>query len=100
MVLDAGGQLADHIALADTIAKKGSGRTVPIHPLVRAALLRLRKEQGSEGFIINSERADGMRPGSIVNWSKPFSAALALSAAPLIPGDALLSRWRIVRSRG
>jgi integrase/recombinase XerD len=78
MVLDAGGQLADHIALANSIAKKGSGRSIPIHPLLRASLLTLRRESGSEGAVIKSERGDRLRAGSVVNWFKIFYASLGL----------------------
>jgi integrase len=78
MLLDAGGRLADEIALADHIAKKGSGRTIPIHPLLRATLIRLRRRTGSAGHVIKSERGELLSPGSVVNWFRAFYASLGL----------------------
>lgn len=78
MLLDASGRLADEIALADHIAKKGSGRTIPIHPLLRATLIKLRRRYGSKGHVIRSERGDRLSAGSVVNWFKSFYAALGL----------------------
>ena len=70
MVLDADGRLADSIALHDSAAKKRSGRSIPLHPDLRRALLCLRRRIGAAGPIIHSERGGsaGMCPGSIVNW--------------------------------
>ena len=72
MVLTSGGQLSDRIALADSIAKKGSGRTIPVHPLLHTALIRLRRESGEEGHVLKSQRATRLRPSSIVNWFAEF----------------------------
>jgi integrase/recombinase XerD len=70
MVLDARGRIADRIELHDSAAKKGSGRTIPLHSQLRRALQQLRRQNGGEGAVIHSERSGsrGMRPGSIVNW--------------------------------
>src|SRR5258706_8936482 len=71
MVLDAEGRLANHIELHDSAAKKRSGRTIPLHPDLRRALLQLRRRTGAEGAIIRAERGGapcGLRPGSVVNW--------------------------------
>lgn len=78
MLLRPGGELGDYIALADQIAKKRSGRTIPIHPKLRAALLLLRRQTGSEGHVIKSERSERLRPSSIVNWFRVFYASLGL----------------------
>src|SRR5258708_367981 len=43
MVLDAERRLANHIELHDGGAKKRSGRTIPLHPDLRRALLQLRR---------------------------------------------------------
>src|SRR6266481_1799543 len=43
MVVDASGQVGGVIELCDNAAKKGSGRTIPIHPDLRAALIAWRK---------------------------------------------------------
>jgi integrase len=68
MVLASDGCIADRIELHDLAAKKRSGRTVPMHPEIRKALVRLRRVSGDTGFVITSERGDGMRAGSLVNW--------------------------------
>jgi integrase len=81
MVLDADGRLADSIALHDSAAKKRSGRTIPLHPELRRALLELRRQTGSCGAVIRSERAGapGLRPGSVVNWFRRLYAELGLA---------------------
>lgn len=76
MVLDAGGQLAGEIALTNSIAKKGSGRTIPIHGQLRSALLKLRRRTGDRGNVIKSERGEALSPGSVVNWFKALYAKL------------------------
>jgi integrase len=75
MVLDPTGEIGDVIELRDCAAKKGSGRLIPIHPSLRAALSSWREMTTGAGPIIVSERGDAMRPGSIVNW---FAAAYRL----------------------
>src|SRR5438045_2027807 len=49
MVLDADGRLGHRIELHDSVAKKRSGRTIPLHPELRRALLLLRRQTGEEG---------------------------------------------------
>lgn len=68
MVLEPSGKVADAIALHDSIAKKRSGRTIPIHPELRSALDKWRTNQRPVGPVIKSERGGSMRPISIVNW--------------------------------
>lgn len=69
MVLDPQGRISDRIELHDRAAKKGSGRTIPMHPDLRAGLVRLRKAMGDDGSaVIRSERGRPMLPGSVVNW--------------------------------
>jgi len=68
MVLDAAGRVSDSIAIDDRIAKKGSGRRIPMHPELRAALCSLRSKCNGEGPVIRSQRGGTMRPNSIVNW--------------------------------
>ena len=70
MLLDADGRLSHRLELHDNAAKKRSGRTIPLNPELRRALLRLRRKTGAEGAVIRSERnrSRGMRPGSVVNW--------------------------------
>jgi integrase/recombinase XerD len=70
MLLDADGRLGNRIELRDSAAKKRSGRTIPLHPELRRALLVLRRKTGDEGAVIRSERGGsrGLRPSSVVNW--------------------------------
>ena len=80
MLLDANGRIADQIELHDRAAKKRSGRTIPLHPDLRRELLRLRRQTGSEGAVIHSERSGsrGMRPGSVVNWFRRLYREIGL----------------------
>src|SRR3954454_6590044 len=56
MLLDASGWISGRIALYDAAAKKGSGRVIPLHRQLHRALLQLRRQPGSVGPVIRSER--------------------------------------------
>jgi integrase len=81
MVLDADGRIAASIELHDIAAKKGSGRTIPLHPDLRRALQQLRRLTGAGGAVIQSERAgsQGMRPSSVVNWFRRLYCDIGLN---------------------
>src|SRR6266481_5142838 len=70
MVLDPTGQISGIIELRDHAAKKGSGRVIPIHPVLRDALAALRDvaAQSTTGYVIRSERGGPMTALSIVVW--------------------------------
>src|SRR5580698_10167251 len=68
MVVDAQGRVASRIELYDAAAKKGSGRTIPMHPALSGALSRLQPRDGIDGPVIRSERGSALRPSSVVNW--------------------------------
>jgi integrase len=71
MVLDATGKVGQSIALENRIAKKGSGRRIPLHPELRHALVVLcRGNRFIQGPIVRSRRGGPMRPNSVVNWFK------------------------------
>jgi integrase len=78
MVLDANGKIGKVIELHDTAAKKLHGRTVPIHPILGKALVKLHREQGHplRGAIILSERKTPIQPASIVKWFRSIYAEL------------------------
>jgi integrase len=76
MALDARGKVADTLAVENAIAKRKSGRRVPIHPDLRRALRRLLRDNDPEGPIIRSARGGHMRPSSIVNWFAVMFAEL------------------------
>jgi integrase len=68
MVLDATGAVGDSLVILNSIAKRRSGRRIPIHPALKAALQRLLRVSDSSGPVIRSARGRHMRPSSIVNW--------------------------------
>ena len=78
MVLDARGHVGDHIAVHDRIAKKQSGRRVPLHPDLRRALLVLQRDVDAVEPVVRSARGGAMRPNSIVNWFVAMFVALGL----------------------
>jgi integrase len=68
MVLDATGGLTGLLELADTAAKKGSGRSIPLHPDLAVALAAWRRVAKPCDHVITSERGGPMTPLSIVVW--------------------------------
>jgi integrase/recombinase XerD len=70
MVLDPSGEISAAIELRDWAAKKKSGRTIPLHDDLAAALTSWIGETSGVGPIIGSERGGQMTPLSIVNWFK------------------------------
>src|SRR5689334_12637539 len=52
MVLDAGGSVGSMIELHDAAAKKRSGRRIPMHATLRAALFALLKTSSGVGPVI------------------------------------------------
>src|SRR6202045_3082949 len=68
MVVDANGQISGLIELADTAAKKCSGRSIPVHPGLVAALAAWRQVAPPSDYVITSERRGRMRSLSIVVW--------------------------------
>ncbi len=73
MVLDARGKVGDQLDVRMSIAKKASGRRVPLHPELKAALRRLRvctpvALRDPDCPLILSAKGGAMRPNSIVNW--------------------------------
>jgi integrase/recombinase XerD len=79
MVLDARGRVADSIAVHDAIAKKRSGRRIPMHDDLRKALTVLRRQTDATGPVVRSARGGALRPNSVVNWFVSLFRALELS---------------------
>jgi integrase len=103
MVLDAGGHIGSQIALADSIAKKGSGRVIPLHPSLGQALAKLSRKTGREGHVIKSERGERLSPGSVVNWFRAFYAMLGLEGCSSHSGRRTfitLAARRVARAGG
>ena len=70
MVLTARGRVSARIAVANTIAKNGRGRSVPLHAELATALENLHRAEGQpvDGPVVRSIRGGHMTPRSIVNW--------------------------------
>ncbi len=79
MVTDPTGNVDAVIALPDHIAKNKSGRQIPLHSDLRAALTALQNVTGDTGPLIKSERDQAMTPASIVNWFGTAYRAIGLS---------------------
>jgi integrase len=80
MVVGPTGEVAATLELRDHVAKKGSGRVIPMHRELRAALIRLRAEAcGTDGAVIQSERGGPMRPIAIVAWFAKAYRAIGLT---------------------
>jgi integrase len=68
MLVDANGHISGLIELRDHAAKKCSGRSIPLHPEVAAALAAWRQVAPPSDHVIASERRRAMTPSSIVVW--------------------------------
>jgi integrase/recombinase XerD len=72
MVLDARGRIGPSIELHDCAAKRQSGRSIPLHPQIRQALIKLRQVSAAtdadSGHVITSERGGKMTANSVINW--------------------------------
>ena len=68
MVTDATGAISTVLELPDHAAKNRSGRVIPLHDDLRAALAAWRAAAQSAGPVIVSERGGPMTPQSIVVW--------------------------------
>ena len=78
-VLDARGRVGDTMVVTDSIAKKGAGRLVPLHPELRQALEQLwRVTPLADGPVVRSSRGGAMQPNSIVNWFIALFAELEI----------------------
>ena len=79
MLTEPTGEIGSSLELQDRVAKKGSGRAIPIHPELHAALVKLaRLTLVLEGPIIRSERGGPMTPVSIVCWFANAYRAIGL----------------------
>jgi integrase len=80
MVTDPTGAIGTVLELPDCAAKKGSGRIVPLHEDLRAALAAWRGATNySDGPVIVSERGGPMTSHSIVVWFANAYRAIGLN---------------------
>jgi integrase len=68
MLTDGSGRIGKLIELRDAVAKKASGRRIPIHPDLASALTEWRQSRTTSDYVIQSERGGPMTPLSIVVW--------------------------------
>jgi integrase len=68
MVSAATGEISATIELCDCAAKNGSGRLIPIHADLAAALSTWRRVSAGSGHVVRSERGGPMTALSIVVW--------------------------------
>lgn len=70
MVLASDGRIGESLSIPGSIAKMGSGRTIPLHHQLAPSLRALHNSQGKpdSGYVIASQRGGPMAPNSIVNW--------------------------------
>ncbi len=80
MVLTPKSHIAASLSIANTIAKNGRGRRIPVHPELRAALEVQHRALGRplDGPVILSQRGCHMTPRSIVNWFAAIYSELRL----------------------
>lgn len=80
MVLTPKGTIAASLTIANTIAKNGRGRVIPMHAELRQALEAQHKALGrpASGPVIPSQRGGHMTPRSVVNWFSTLYAELGL----------------------
>ena len=81
MVLASDHRVGSQLNIARSIAKCGSGRQIPLHPDLAAALKQLHKHEGypRAGPVIQSERGNHLTPRSIVNWYRRAYDELGLA---------------------
>jgi len=82
MVVDAEGEIADVVALENRAAKGKSGRVIPMHPDLKAALVALQRERGDKVRpdlpVIHSERDRGLSPGAVAVWFHRLYGSLGM----------------------
>jgi integrase len=83
MVLGPTGEIGHVIELRDCAAKKKSGRLIPMHPSLRAALTAWRKTTTPTGPVIRSERGGLPIAPSAWRAARPIRAAERSSPGPL-----------------
>jgi integrase len=80
MVVDPTGEVATSLELWDSVAKKRSGRVIPVHAALRDALVELRDATpNATGAVIQSERGGPMQPIAIVAWFSKAYRAIGLT---------------------
>jgi integrase len=101
MLLDATGALSGLLELRDSAAKKGSGRSIPIHFDLAAALAAWRRVAKPCDYVITSERGGPMTALSIVVWFNRAFKNIGLKGCSSHSGRrTFVTRARIVHKAG
>jgi integrase len=102
MVVDTTGQISGLIELHDAAAKKCSGRSIPLHPDLGAALVAWRQAAPRSDYVISSERGGRMQPLSIVMWFHRAFKNIGLKGCSSHSGRRTFVTWaaRIVHKAG
>src|SRR5690606_22453097 len=81
MVLATDHRMGDVLTVSRAIAKKGSGRRIPVHKQLKRAMDVLHRVSGrpDSGFVIQSQRGGRMTPDGIVNWFMALYRELGLA---------------------
>jgi integrase len=81
------GEIGTSLEPQDRAAKKSSGRVIPVHPELRAALVKLAHlTLPMDGPIIRSERGGPMTPVSIICWFARAFRAIGLEGCSSYSG--------------
>jgi integrase/recombinase XerD len=86
MVTDSSGEVSTAIELTNRASKgKGGGRTIGLHPDLRAALVALHALPGCDtapdAAVVYSERADGLSAAAVVGWFDRLYSDLGIQGA-------------------
>jgi integrase len=80
MVSDSSGKIGKVIAVENRIAKKGSGRIIPMHAELRDVLIQLRLlSEPLDNAVIRSERGCAMSASSVANWFSDLYRSLGFA---------------------
>ena len=81
MVLKPSGGVSHLMYVSGAITKNGNARCIPIHPDLKAALVRLSRGGGQfrVGPVVRSERGTAMTARSVVNWFRATYAELDMA---------------------
>jgi integrase len=80
MITDSSGQVGDFIRLEDRASKGRSGRSIPIHAVLKQELQQLHETKWltDKGYVIRTERAQRTSPQAIVNLFSKWYAIVGL----------------------
>jgi len=71
-VIKANGQIDDMIHIGDHISKNGRAREIPMHPELKAMLIKLRKERPNDEYIRYGDYKPTMTANAMTVWFKRF----------------------------